>query len=302
MNAVDIKPMKAPSEGIKDLRTLTYPMYFSPKVDGLRAMGHMDRLNSSSMSEFPNDHLNQLMRGPRLNGLDGELVVGAPYGQDVMRRTNSGITSQAGEPDFTLYAFDCWNALLPYHERQRAVHAMVAALPIRMRTRVQVMPQTLCESAGEAEELEAAWLAQGYEGAMARSPLGMYKFGRATYREGTILKVKRFVDSEAAWVGQEEAMGNSNEKLESGRRSTRREGLAPLGMLGTIIGMDLQTGAEVRVGPGRLTHRERRLLHERPELAVKRIFTYKHFPADGFEAPRHPVFKCWRAGFDLTAY
>ena len=51
----------------------------------------------------------------------------------------------------------------------------------------------------------------GYEGLIIRDPFAPYKFGRSTVREGFLLKVKRFVDSEAVVIGIEEEMYNGNE-------------------------------------------------------------------------------------------
>jgi DNA ligase 1 len=301
MNKVEIKPMKAPSESVVNLADLRYPAFLSPKIDGMRTMGKSRRLLSSSMSEFPNDHLNQLMDSFGLHGIDGELVVGEPFGQDVLRRTMSGITAQQGEPDFTLYAFDVWESPSGFRDRQMALRTLVHDLPIRIRSRVRIVPQVLVELPGEAAQLEDTWLEMGFEGAMYRSIDGRYKFGRCTWKEANVLKVKRFVDAEAVLVGIEEAMANKNGLAPSGRRSTHRDGLVGKGELGMLKAMDLKTGAAIRVGPGRLTKTERVAIFRNPDAFMKKVFTYKHFPHGRFEAARHPVFKCWRHPIDLSA-
>jgi DNA ligase 1 len=301
MNKAEIKPMKAPSESVVNLADLRYPAFLSPKIDGMRTMGVGRRLLSSSLSEFPNDHLNATMDCLGLSGIDGELVVGEAFGQDVLRRTMSGITAQQGEPDFTLYAFDVWSSTAGFRDRQMALRSMVHDLPIRIRARVRIVPQMLVELPGEAAQLEDTWLHMGFEGAMYRSIAGPYKFGRCTWREANVLKVKRFVDAEAVLVGIEEAMANSNGLAPSGRRSTHRAGLLGKGELGMLRAMDLQTGAAIKVGPGRLTKAERVAIFRNPDAFMKKVFTYKHFAHGAHEAARHPVFKCWRHPIDLSA-
>ncbi len=298
---MELKPMKAPSESVVDLASLRYPAFLSPKIDGMRALGKSSRLLSSSLSAFPNDHLNRMMSDFGLHGIDGEIVVGEPYGQDVLRRTMSGITSQQGEPDFMLYAFDMWDSPAGFRDRQVALQERIHNLTHRARSRVRVVPQVLVELPGEAAQLEDTWLEMGFEGAMYRSPDGRYKFGRCTWREANVLKIKRFEDAEAVLVGLDEAMANGNGLAPSGRRSTHRAGLLGKGELGMLHAMDLRTGAAIRVGPGRLTKTERVAIFRDPDRFMKRIFTYKHFPHGRHEAARHPTFKCWRDPIDLSA-
>ena len=52
----------------------------------------------------------------------------------------------------------------------------------------------------------------GFEGAMVRSLDGRYKNGRSTLREGLLLKVKPWKDSEAEILEVYEMMRNENEE------------------------------------------------------------------------------------------
>ena len=97
-------------------------------------------------------------------------------------------------------------------------------------------------------------LSKGAEGVMVRTPDGPYKEGRATERSGWLVKVKRFVDSEAEVLGSFEEMHNENEKEENelgrSKRSSKAEGLVPSGRLGGFDVRDLKTGVEFSVGSG----------------------------------------------------
>ena len=64
----------------------------------------------------------------------------------------------------------------------------------------------------ELEKYEVDCLEIGYEGVILRDPNAKYKHGRSTVKEGGLIKVKRFSDSEARILAMEEQMKNNNEK------------------------------------------------------------------------------------------
>ena len=82
-----------------DGKGLSYPLLASPKLDGVRALIINGIVMSRSFKPIPNAHVQELFGRPEYNGLDGELIVGAPTDKDVYRNTTSGVMSQAGEPD-----------------------------------------------------------------------------------------------------------------------------------------------------------------------------------------------------------
>ncbi|MFM7851045.1 MAG: hypothetical protein ACKO96_03815, partial [Flammeovirgaceae bacterium] len=53
-------------------------------------------------------------------------------------------------------------------------------------------------------------LERGYEGVMIRGLHGPYKQGRATLKQGWLMKLKEFDDDEAVIIGYEEKMKNNN--------------------------------------------------------------------------------------------
>lgn len=300
----DIKPMKAPSESLRDLTALTYPRLASAKIDGMRCMGLAGQPHTSTMSPFRNRHLNLKLAGRFIDGLDGELVVGAPHGEDVLKRTKVGLTAADGEPDFHWHLFDDYSAVGHFERRFGGLQERLSRFPTWLRERVHVVPHCVVRSADELADFESACLAQGYEGAMVRDPAGPYKFGRATAGQGWLFKLKRFEDAEAVVVRLEEAMTNANEAVRRGdggiKRSTSREGLVPAGLVGTIVACDVGTGREVRIGPGRLTAQERIRYWREPSLLVGRVVTYKFFPYGEDRAPRHPTFKAVRDPSDFS--
>lgn len=130
-----------------------------------------------------------------LNGLDGELIVGEPNAWDCMRKTNSGVMSFNGEPDFSFHVFDYWNRPgIQYSEATAQINSV-------KHHRITRVPQTKICQPKELEALEQSVLDDGYEGLMLRRPDGMYKYGRSTLREGYLIKLKRYHQAEAVIVG-----------------------------------------------------------------------------------------------------
>jgi len=280
------KYMKAPSESVK-LEDVKFPVLASYKLDGYRASYHDGQILSKNLKLFRNVHVNEVFSNrPALENLDGELIVGLPYGEDTIRRTNSGLTSTDGAPDVTWWVFDDFTApKIGFKERYAAVSERAAGLP-----QVKVLPHKLVKSAAELLKLEEHALGKGYEGLMLRDPAGPYKFGRSTPKEGWLFKFKRFVDAEAVVLRVEEGSINGNEKKADGTRHALKAGMTPSGLIGTIIGMDLKTGREIRVAPGRLSHEERKL----PCNFINKVFTYRSFPTGSVNAPRFPTFQTFR--------
>jgi DNA ligase-1 len=89
-----------------DLDSLRFPLYASPKLDGIRAMVTDAGLVSRKLLPIPNRHLQLALSTDFLRGLDGELILGNPTDEDVYRRTNSSVMSRDGEPSVTFYVLD----------------------------------------------------------------------------------------------------------------------------------------------------------------------------------------------------
>lgn len=113
------KPLLA--ETLDDTSKVPFPVLVSAKLDGIRAIVKDGVVYSRSMKPIRNRHVQNLFGREKYNGLDGELVVGAPNAPDVYLKTNSGVMSAGGEPDVFFYAFDRWDMPdVPYETRYHA--------------------------------------------------------------------------------------------------------------------------------------------------------------------------------------
>ena len=282
---------------------VNYPVYASPKLDGIRCLIKDGVALSRSLKPIPNKFIQAWVADKEgmINGLDGELIVGSPSGQNVMQMTTSGVMSRDGEPDFKYYVFDYWSAPSEkWEDRLRDILSFNAngSLP----DRCEVVQQVLVHNEEELLAYEKEVLAQGYEGVMLRSVDGLYKYGRSTLKEGYLLKVKRFMDSEAEIVDVEELQHNHNHarvgELGQTVRSSEKAGLVGGNTLGALVVKDLETGVTFNIGTG-FTAAVREELWAKRESLVGQIVKYKHFPTGVVEAPRFPVFLGFRDRIDM---
>lgn len=296
----DFKPMLA-----SDAKDITFPVYASPKLDGIRAAIRDGEAVSRTLKPLPNVYLQGYISARSdLNGLDGEFTVGPANDKNVMQATTSGVMSKAGEPDFTYWVFDFYTSPdMPYGERLRLMQRSFAGSDkLKSYTRIKLLPQTLIHSASELDAFERVQLEQGYEGIMVRAPQSPYKYGRSTAREGYLLKVKRFTDGEATIIGFEELLHNANEAqvnaLGLTERSSHAANKVPMGTLGALRVRDVATGVEFSIGTG-YTAAQRLQIWEQRETLLNTIVKYKHFEVGAKDAPRFPVWLGMRHPDDM---
>jgi DNA ligase-1 len=283
-----------------DFAKIQYPVYASPKLDGIRCSIVGGKALSRTLKPIPNKHIYGQLSNHSLNGLDGELIVGSPTSPTCYNESVSNVMAFDKTPNYTYYVFD-------HHELNgsfaRRFQELLASLGQWGKyPQICLLEQNLLANKDDMLAYEAAKVEEGYEGIILRSPEAPYKFGRSTVKEGYLLKVKRFEDSEAEIIGFEEELknGNAAETNELGRtkRSTAAAGLSGKGTLGAFQVRDVVTGVEFSIGTG-LTAAQRGLFWQRQDEYVGKLVRYKHFPIGAKDRPRHPVFTGFRDRRDL---
>lgn len=279
---------------------IKYPVFASPKLDGIRCSIVNGTALTRTLKGIPNKEISAYLSHDDFNGLDGELIVGAPTAEDVYNKTVSKVMAHdKGLNDVTYYVFDLHNRDERFSDRFEQLRAKVTedvgAIPIK------VLTQTLIQDEAELLAYEAARVAEGYEGVILRSPNAPYKFGRSTAREGYLLKVKRFTDFDGEIIGFEEEMFNGNEaqtnELGRTKRSTAKAGLSGKNTLGAFRVRDPE-GVEFAIGTG-LTAAQRQDFWDRRDSLLGEYLKYKCFEVGRKVAPRHPVFLGLRSKLDL---
>lgn len=302
-----MKPMLAAKA---DLTKLRYPVLVSPKLDGIRCLISDGVALSRSLKPIPNQYVQDWVKRRRdeLEGLDGELIVGSPTAPDVYNVTQSGVMSVHGRPDFFFYAFDQFDRpAIPYRDRFNAPEGE----DDRQHGRLIYVYQYRCNNEMELLQYEQWFTERGYEGVMIRDPMCAYKYGRSTVKDGCLLKLKRFEDSEAVITGFQEKMHNANESTTDNlghvKRSSAKSGLVPTGTLGSFEVRDIHSGVQFACGTGLSSEQRRRYWDSRDGL-VGKIIKYRYLPvgvktfeSDGVlvGVPRHPVFLGFRDERDL---
>ena len=289
------KPMLAAT--LENVAHLRFPLLASAKLDGLRCILMNGVAYSRNLKPFRNKYVQEQLAHIAHYDLDGELIVGAPNQGHVLGRTQSGIMSGDGEPDFKFHVFDRFtDAALPFEVRIRSLSAMPGA-------RIQVVHQEFIQTVAHLEEYEAGVLAAGYEGVILRDPASKYKFGRATPNENSMWKVKRFRDGEAEVIAWEEGETNLNaitmDALGRTKRSNHQENKIGNQQVGTLICKEYITGEIFPVSPGRMTQAWRKYYFEKPEDLVGKIIKYKAFDYGVLDAPRFATFQAIRDEADM---
>ena len=280
-----IKPML----GIAcDLEKLQFPLYASPKLDGIRALVTEDGLCSRNGKLIPNDFVRAMCKDLPI-GLDGELIVGNLTATDVFRRTSSEVMSKKGTPRFSYQVFDNYRTEGNFLKRY-------STIPFNLR-----LPHVSINSLKELLKYEETVLNLGYEGVMLRYPNAPYKFGRSTVKEGALLKLKRFSDSEAIILAVEPLYTNLNEATKDnlGRttRSSHKANLEAQDRLGALLVRDIYTGVEFSVGSGFDDELRDELWNNNP---IGKTIKYKYFPVGQKDKPRFPIFLGFRDAQDMS--
>lgn len=309
-------------EKLKDLSQLKdkYPLFASPKLDGIRAFTFENeqkelfqdvhtQLVTLSLEEIPNRYIQKTIADIGIHGLDGELITytgveadkynnwffnGEEYpGINSKVMTENSVTGTA----FKFHVFDRVSEEC-YLDR---VNTIKACKELDNKFIVKWLP-IFIQSEEELIEYENKCLLEGYEGVMLRSWDGPYKHGRSTIREGYMIKMKRFLDTEATVVGFEELMRNNNEPIVNKRglieRSDEKEGKTAGGTLGSIICVT-PGGVEFRIGSGLDDLTRLRVWQNQKDYLFK-LVKYKYQPHGVKIAPRSPVFLGFRDNKDIS--
>lgn len=284
-----------------DLSILEYPVYGSPKLDGIRCLVRESQAVTRKLKDIPNRHIRDCLSRSEYEGLDGEIIVGSPVAEDCYRVTESAVMSHGGRPRFKFYVFDQFLAPTdPYYLRKRRLGDQLENLYREGLRYARKLPQSLIRSETELIAFEQFIVLSGYEGVMLRRRDGYYKFGRSTAKQQLLLKWKRWSDSEAVILRKNELLKNGNElkKDERGyaKRSSHQDQMIPMGTLGGLRVRDIHHGWEFDIGSG-FTQALRDQLWT---MRLKdKIIKYKYVPIGMKDVPRWPIFLGFRSKLDL---
>jgi DNA ligase-1 len=309
-----------PAELDAAIAALKYPVLASPKLDGIRATVQNGKLLSRSLKLIPNLAMQKLWGRKEFEGLDGEIIVGSPFGEGVFDRTRRVVMARdrALEGNAVYRVFDKYHATDPFTHRLNFVAHL--ADPRSIEGIVHVVLGT----EHQLLNYEKSKLRQGYEGICVRDPSGVYKQGRSTLREGGLIAIKRFVDAEAVILATYEQEENTNEKtvneLGRSKRSSSKAGKVGKDTLGgfTVVmlprcrchGIILPGSPalescihsfNIGIGAlGTLTDARRKELWAKRKTLPGRIVKFRYQKIGTTVAPRIPCFLGFRDKADMS--
>ena len=289
------KPLLA---GKADLMSLNFPLAVTPKFDGIRAITTGTEVVSRSLKKLRNRSVQATLSDlPAL--LDGEIISVTNNFQD----STTAVMAEDSEIPWEYHIFDyISNGVTEnYASRMRALSELFELQELPAQCKI-VLPEYVYDM-DHLKELCSQHLEQGYEGTMVRKPDGPYKCGRSTTREGILLKIKQFTDTEAVVVGFEELMHNDNEATTNalGRteRSAHKDNKRASGMLGAFVVHPMDDPDLLySVGTG-LTQDQRIDYWQRQQELLGQLIKVKYFDHGVKRLPRHPVFLGFRHTDDL---
>jgi DNA ligase-1 len=280
---------------------LTYPLGASIKLDGIRCLRVDGQTLSRSFKQIPNRYIQAQMKN-LINGLDGELITYNTNGTaKEFNEVQGDVMREDGEPNFRFEIFDYVKETLerPYYDRINNLQQLT--LPSFCTL---VLP-TIIKNQEELLAYEEQALAAGHEGIMTRRLDGPYKCGRSTFKSQDLIKIKRFVDSEAVILGLEEKLHNANEattdELGHTKRSSAKDGMVPANTLGTFLVRDLYDNREFGIGTGKgLNDELKKVIWDNQDQYIGKIVKYRYQKVGTKDKPRIPSFQGFRDPRDMS--
>lgn len=286
------QPMLAAST-VPNLETeVKYPCFIQAKLDGVRALAINGKAYSRKMKLIPNEFIQKIFSELNLHGFDGELMVHGDF-----NKVQSAVMSTEGEPDFYYVVYDMWNLDSPYKAR---FHSLIDDVITINSKHVAAIDSEVVNSPTDAERELEHFIKVGYEGAILRSINSPYKQGRSTFKEGYLLKLKKFLDDEAVVIGFEERLHNTNEQERDERgyakRSSKKEGMVGANTLGSLIVKwnDIEFG----IGSG-FNDAQRKDIWDNKDKYLGKLVTFKYQELSALGVPRFGTFKWFREEYEV---
>ena len=285
------------------LAKLPYPLYASPKIDGVRGGAQNGVVVSRNGRPIANREIQTRFGRPEYEGLDFEITDGVPYGEGVynraVRMTNKA-SADASKARLNVFGwYPCADGGPDSFCDVSTQLSIVADREANTGCKgVHIVKQTLIKNAAQLVKFEEKCLAQGYEGVMLRgadSPAYPQKPGkenRSTLNEGWLLRLKRFEYAECRLLAVHPLEHNANtERTSIGRRSSKKSGMVvSTTQFGSVDVVDTKSAAtfSLTIPTNELRNWEG---WRNEKLWKGKVVRYKFFPTGNVSAPRFPTAK-----------
>lgn len=210
---LQIRPMLADSFEKRLGKNVTFPAHIQPKLDGMRAVAYWDgdkveilsRSGKSYRAIGSLEHIATAIEQVLPKGLmlDGEIYA---HGEDFQTNTKLLKKYRPGESEaLVLHAYDLIDLThLDAPWRQRHQNLLKFSENFTAGGPLEIVPTEQVASQEAVYERHAAYLEQGFEGAIVRLLDAPYELGK---RSNCLLKVKSFQDEEFQIVSVSDGVG-----------------------------------------------------------------------------------------------
>lgn len=292
----EFNPMLA-AEGV--LGKMRYPKLALDKQNGVRAANQKGDLLARSLKPIPNLYTRRLYSGPELINLEGELVVGDPYDEEVFSHSTSGVMSRYGSPDVRWFLFDFFHPTAPFQERLYMRDHLIADL---QHPHLEGIGWRVLHSDEDLIDCSEDALRRGLEGIVVRDPNSTYKEGRSTAKEEGFMRFCPWLKSEAVILEIHEGEVNLNQskvnELGYLKKSSHKANKVGSGRAGAITVQDLVTGIQFNMPVPTVKLQE--TMWANPELFISKLAKYKFKPAVKIGGkPRFPQYEGLRSTLDM---
>jgi DNA ligase-1 len=299
---MQFRPMKGAKVENADLHLLKFPLYVSLKLDGIRCLVKDGKALTASLKPIPNKFTREFLESdPAFEGFDGELLLREPCEFNLI---SSAFMSQDGEPDFVYHVFDLHFPGVDFVSRLSMLSSLSTGSGyLYGNRRLKPVVHFNCTCLDHLIKAEAWALEHNYEGVMLRQPDLPYKFGKASIKQGHLLKRKPMDKSEAIIYGFEEGEENTNEATLNERglstRSSAKEGKIPNGTLGKLLVRNKRFG-DFKIGTGKgLDFPLRKAIWGDQQGYLGRIIQFSFQEMGTLDKPRIPIYQNFRDPADM---
>lgn len=312
------RPMLAVA--IEDLSKLNYSngLYATPKLDGIRCLIVNYTAVSRTFKPIPNKKINKLLSELSLNNFDGEIIIEDSNGIPLPFNEISSVVMSFDKdiPEnckLKYYIFDYVKEgpNKPYLERLEDLkdclldrELITPFNPPSYRDVLKPLYPTKVSNIEELETLYTKTLTEGFEGLILRTGTSPYKFGKSTFKEHYLMKLKPFEDAEAVIVDLVEAMENGNAKeldnFGNSKRSSHMGNLIAKNTLGAFKVTDVVHGYTFNIGTGiGLTKELKQEIWNNKDKYIGKMIKYRSQKIGEKDLPRIPSFIGFRSSEDL---
>jgi DNA ligase-1 len=322
-----MKPQRAADAKLEEL---PYPMWFLPKIDGVRGLKPGEGpFVGRSLDPFEGFGVTELFSRTEYTYFDGEITLGDnPRAENLCSQTTGALARIYVEgaktlitevADYHWWLFDYVDPEVrqrPYAERYELVSEVAKSLQDDGHHRLHVVPFEIVNNMEEAKAAVDRALNMNYEGGIFRNPRAGVKEDKPSKKHMEYMRVKPWLFDDILITGFREGEKNNNAKkvnsLGRTERSSAKEGKVPNGEIGAVIGKFLrdvihpfngrklfEAGVEYEFGPGRLTTLQAKHFFQNPSEFVGQFAEVKHLAHGVKDKPRMGTFERLRLKQDI---